>query len=117
MKDHFVIVIGVYPEVVRRVAGVLVEAGFTVQSLTDVAAAEKDLVAMQVAAIITSPYLPVEHRQRLAKAARRGGAKVVMLHFGGLDQTELADAVVSATPESVVEALRELLPAFRRHSA
>ena len=117
MKEQLVIVIGVYPEFVRRLGGALVDAGFTVRPTTNCGDAEKALLSGKVAAVVTSPYLAASDRKRLATAARRGHAKVIMLHQGELKQTELADAVITASPENVVEALREMVPSSRRHTA
>lgn len=110
MNEPFVVVIGVYPEVVRQLAQALEEAGYAVRTLIAHQAAEAEDLAARAAAIITSPFLPAQVRLRLAATARRGAAKVVMLHAGEISGTELADAVVSAVPTSVVEALRTLLP-------
>lgn len=116
MSEQFILVIGVYPEVVRRLGRCLEDAGYAVHMLTDAGDAEAELAA-GAAAVITSPYLSPAARQQVATAARRGGSKVVMLHAGEIADTELADAVVSAVPGSVVEALRHLLPRPRERSA
>ena len=117
MLQKLVIVVGVYPEIVRHLGGALVEAGFTVRPTTSCVEAEAALGEAGAAALVTSPFLPAAQRKRIAKAARAAGAKVVMLHHGELADTEMADAVVSALPESVVEALRNLFSSAQRHSA
>lgn len=113
MNEQLIIVIGVYPEVVRRLGRALEDAGYGVHTLTDPRAVEAELRA-GACAVITSPYLPLRARKEIAGAARQSGAKVVMLHTGEIADTELADAVVSAAPDSVVDALRDLLPPQER---
>lgn len=117
MDQLLILVIGVYPEVVRRLGAALRQVGYTAVCLTDPQSAERELNSGSAAAIITSPYLEAAARKRLAASARRSGAKVIMLHAGEIADTELADAVVSGTASSLVDALQSVLPRPHEQSA
>lgn len=117
MDQAFILIIGVYPEVVRRLGDALRQVGYTTVGLTDVPTAERELDGGTAAAVITSPFLQTAERKRLAASARRSGAKVIMLHAGEIADTELADAVISGTTSSVIDALQLLLPRPHEQSA
>lgn len=117
MTEQLIIVIGIYSEVVRNLGRALAEAGYAVHTYTDPRGAEAEL-RQGAAAVITSPYVTPDSRKRIATAARDCGVRVVMLHTGEIADTELADAVVSAVPGNVVDAMLHLLPPKRReHTA
>ena len=113
-----VLLVGYIPELLQARERTFRSAGYEITAAGALASAEAAVTQEKFDAAVLGFSIPEDQRNQIAQGLKQGNpaAKILMIYFGNVPQTHLADALLptSASAEDILRAIHHLLKDCKR---